>query len=121
MEDLALRKLAALGDVRTFDELCPDYRSRPMQGARFDVDPGAGRGWLVHMGKQLELSADEQGLVIAHLRGPEGLPDGLPTSFMCYRHTVANIHGDQLATSLAHRRSITRISSYVMVRWVRTG
>ena len=121
MEDLALRKLAASGDVRTFDELCPDYRSRPMQGPRFDVDPGAGRGWLVHMGKQLELSADERGMVNAHLRGPEGLPDGLPTSFMCYRHTVANIHGDQLATSLAHRRSITRVSSYVIVRWVRTG
>ena len=92
-----------------------------MQGSRFDVDPGAGRGWLVHMGKQLELSADERGLVDAHLRGPEGLSDGLPTSFMGYRHTVANLHGDQLATSLAHRHSITRISSYVIVRWVRTG
>ena len=107
----------------TFDELCPDYRSRPMQGPRFDVDTGVGHGSLVGMGKQLKLSAEQLEVVNAYL-GPQlqvALTNELPARYMCYRHTVANIHGDQLATSLAHKRSVTRISSYVLVRWVSTG
>ena len=54
----------------------------------------------------------------AHLKEHEGLPNGVPAGYICYRHTVANIHGEQLATSLAHRRSVTRMPSYVIVRWV---
>ena len=57
----------------------------------------------------------------AYLRPQDALTNGLPASYNCYRHTVAEIHGDQLATSLAHRRSFSHMSSYVLVRWVSTG
>ena len=92
-----------------------------MQGPRFDKDPGDGGGWLVCMGKQLKLSAQELEVVNACLGPQDALSHEQPASYRCYRHTVANIHGDQLATSVAHRRSSSRNSSYVLVRSVSIG
>ena len=75
------------------------------------------------MGKQLKLSAQELKVVNAYLGPQDALSNELPPSYRCYRsfrHTVANIHGDQLADSVAHS-SFSRTSSYVLVRWVSTG
>ena len=66
------------------------------------------------MGQQLKLSAGELKVVIAYLGPEDALSNELPASYRCYRHTVVNIHSDQLATSVAHRRSFSLSSSYVL-------
>ena len=56
-EGQALNRLAATGQMRTFDDLCPHFRSRPMEGPRFDQDVSLSGGSMVQMGEALRLSA----------------------------------------------------------------
>ena len=124
LENQTLSKLAATGQMRTFDQLCPNFRSRPMEGPRFDQQDPLGGGFMVQMGTALRLSAEELEVVPAYLEGREesdGLDPVLPQGTVCYRHAVANIRGEQLATSVAHKRSSSRVSSYVLVRLVSTS
>ena len=123
LEDQALEKLAATGQMRSFDDLCPNFRSRPMEGPGYDQQFSLGGGSMVQLGKALRLSAQELEVLPAYLAGrkeSEGLDPVLPEGTVCYRHTVANLRGEQLATSVAHKRSSSRVSSYVLVRWVST-
>ncbi len=123
MENQALSKLAATGQMRTFDDLCPNFRSRPMEGPRFDQQVGSG-GFMVQMGQPLRLSAEELEVLPAYLEGreeSEDLEPVLPEGTVCYRHAIASLCGEQLATSVAHKRSSSRVSSYVLVRLVGTA
>ena len=124
LEGQALNKLAATGQMRTFDDLCPSFRSRPMDGPCNDQHVSLGGGSMVQMEKPLRLSAEELKVLPAYLEGrkeSEGLDPVLPEGTVCYRHTVANIRGEQMATSVAHKRSKSRVSSYVLVRLVSTA
>ena len=72
------------------------------------------------MGKPLKLSTEQLELVNAYLQPHDDLPNELPAGIMCYLYTVANICGDQLATS-GLTRGASPVSLYVLVRRLSTG
>ena len=109
------------GQLLTFDDLCPDYRARPLTGTAYDSgDPDTGTQML-HKGRaprQAE-QADFGRQLAAYGRTMQhaGLykMQSAIREARVYMHTQLHRGGEELITSRKHARSRSRISYYTLL------
>ena len=123
--DNALARLARdpASNVQSFDQLCPEYRARPLVGPAYDPGSPITGTQLQHQGKRphhLQRNARLQEVLNA-LQRLQGRPVGLQTehearSCQIFIHTQLRNQAEELITSRLHGRSRTRISYWVLLQ-----
>lgn len=127
-QGLALCRALHPHEVKTFDELHPSYRSRPLEGDNFDsgteVD-GSSTSRLLFKGKRptLAMWGEVQKAVSRMLRKQQHpsfrgwtrdmVMNSSAVELGAYIHTSASLRGEETVHSTRHKGARTRRSNYV--------
>jgi hypothetical protein len=125
LDNEAVAQLACRPNMRTFDDLVPEFRAAVLSGPDYDDgDPGT-LSQLLHKGRSLSAADRPAALAAAKAFVTAHAPDGWSPEDVALRgvrmFTAAQRGSSDIIQSLRHSRS-TRMSRFVMAaRTTRTG